>query len=77
MVRHLLFPEKNKVIVMENLQKNIEIAIEKGLFDSEKRSEENQVFDFYGNYCFPTDFSNSEGNTILSVSQYNNLVNGQ
>lgn len=62
---------------MENLQKKIETAIEKGLFDNEKRTEKNQIFDFYGNYCFPTDFSNSEENTILSVSQYNNLVHGQ
>lgn len=77
MVKHLLFLVKNKVIVMEILQKNIESAIEKGLFDSDKRSEKNQVFDFYGNYCFSTDFSNSEENTILSVSQYNSLVNCQ
>ena len=77
MVRHLLFLVKNKVIVMENLQKNIEIAVEKGLFDKEKRTEENQIFDFYGNYSFPTDFSNCEGNTILSVSQYNSLAHGK
>ena len=62
---------------MENLQEKIEIAIEKGLFDNEKITEKNQIFDFYGNYCFPTDFSNSEENTILSVSQYNTLVSGQ
>lgn len=74
MGKPLLFPEKNKVIVMDNLQKNIELAIENGLFNSEK-TDDNQVFDFYGNYNFPTDFSNSEGNTILSVSQYNSAIN--
>ena len=58
---------------MEKLQENIELAIKKGLFNSEK-TDDNQVFDFYGNYRFPTDFSNSEENTILSVSQYNKTI---
>ena len=59
---------------MENLQKNIETAIEQGLFDREKKDEKKQIFDSYGNYSFPTDFSNSKNNTILSVLQSNNSI---
>ena len=74
MDRRLLFLETNEVKIMIIIQKDIEKAIEYGLFGEEQSSNENQVFDFYGNYSFPTDFSNSESNTILSISQYNNVT---
>lgn len=73
----MLYPEINKVISMENLQNNIEIAIEKGLFDTDASEDKKQIFDLYGNYSFPTDFSNSKNNTILSVSQSNNTIIGR
>ncbi|MDD2493223.1 MAG: hypothetical protein PHY83_04705 [Bacilli bacterium] len=52
---------------MDNLEKNIEIAIENDLFSQDENSNENKIFDTYGNYYFPTDFSNTEENSILSI----------
>lgn len=46
----------------------IEIAKQQGLFN-EQDIDNNKVFDCYGNYFFPTDFSNTEDNTILSITQ--------
>ena len=50
----------------------IEIAKQQGLFNK-KNNDNNELFDCYGNYCFPTDFSNSEDNTILSIIQTSNI----
>ena len=46
----------------------IEVAKQQGLFN-EKNINNCKVFDCYGNYFFPTDFSISEDNTILSIDQ--------
>ena len=46
----------------------IEVAKQQGLFN-EKNINNSKVFDCYGNYFFPTDFSNTEDNTILSITQ--------
>lgn len=55
---------------MESLKEKINIAIQKGLFDTTNRNEQNnQVFDLYGNYSFPTDFSKVGGNTIASIDR--------
>lgn len=56
---------------MNNLDKNIEIALNAGLFSQPENetANENIIFDTYGNYYFPTDFSSNEKNSILSVSQ--------
>ena len=53
---------------MNNLEKNINLAKEFGLFEH-SNSNKNQTFDCYGNYYFPTDYSNCEENTILSLAQ--------
>lgn len=50
------------------LAKKVEIAKRYELFN-EKIINDNMVFDCYGNYYFPTDFSITENNTILSVTQ--------
>lgn len=50
----------------------IEIAKQQGLFN-ENSIDNNKVFDCYGNYFFPTDFSNTEDNTILSITQTSNV----
>ena len=42
----------------------IEVAKQQGLFN-EKNINNCKVFDCYGNYFFPTDFSISEDNTIM------------
>ena len=47
----------------------IEVAKQQGLFN-EENIDNNKVFDCYGNYFFPTDFSNDEANTILPYRQY-------
>lgn len=50
----------------------IEVAKQQGLFN-EENIDNNKVFDCYGNYFFPTDFSNAEDNTILSITQTLNV----
>ncbi len=52
---------------MCNLEKSIKEAIDNGLFSSDNKSNENNIFDVYGNYYFPTDFSDNEENSILAV----------
>ena len=69
MVKHLLSLERNRWFNMDNLEKNIEIAIKNDLFSQTENNNENRIFDAYGNYYFPTDFSNTEENSILSISQ--------
>ena len=60
---------------MDKMQEKIDVAIQDGLFgDAPYNLDDIQVFDSYGNYCFPTDFSNSEGNTIVSILQIKNLL---
>ena len=55
------------------LDAKIELAKQQGLF-KDNSIDNNNVFDCYGNYYFPTDFSNSEDNTILSIVQTQILV---
>lgn len=50
----------------------IEVAKQQGLFN-EENIDNHKVFDCYGNYFFPTDFSNAEDNTILSITQTLNV----
>lgn len=52
---------------MSDLEKSIKEAIDNGLFSSKNKSNENNIFDIYGNYYFPTDFSDDEENSILAV----------
>ena len=56
-------------MTMDNLEKNIEIAIANELFSQNEKGNENRIFDTYGNYYFPTDYSNAEENSILSIAQ--------
>lgn len=52
---------------MDNLEKNIKMALENDLLSQDENSNENKIFDTYGNYYFPTDFSNAEENSLLSI----------
>ena len=52
---------------MDKLEKNIKMALENDLLSQDENSNENKIFDTYGNYYFPTDFSNAEENSLLSI----------
>lgn len=56
----------------KELNIKIEIAKQQSFFNEENIIN-NNVFDRYGNYFFPTDFSNAEDNTILSITQTSNI----
>lgn len=72
MVKPLLFLEKNKVNIMPNTEENLKFALDNGLFEkSQSKDNDSNVFDLYGNYVFPTDFSTDNDNTILSLSTTN------
>lgn len=54
----------------DDLIRKIDFAIQEGLFESQNNIEEKyKIFDQYGNYYFPTDFSNSEWNTIATIEK--------